>query len=474
MGSHGRGNGGVAPQTSVDGPSTLQLRIKSEPLSELSLSAISISQVSEEADATIQLRIRPEPQSGPQLSSVPQIPENVIENETNIGDDDKNVTSSTTPQFNLQDAIAKLVENSKFKPSDINTDPSVALKKLLDLKKPVKDAAVRSKNGKSRDPEQWEKLNLFLYILSSLDTVTPEFSNTLYLRSFLEILINPIYKFPREYSNISQALIDKIEGQNGFQRPPSPPTLTTNTESATVNSRKRRSPSNEAPASAKKSRNNSMSSSSNVVPPPSDHPVWGDNAIMRGLVWDGTNIKLNQEKIDIFKKKFDRFGHNDLTVGECWPRQIAALRDGAHGSSQGGISGTTENGAYSIIISKHYEGFDRDSGDTIQYSAPGAIDSTAKEPDSEKMGVKALERSIETRNPVRVLRNAGCEWKYGPAAGIRYDGLYRVIKGDVGTNAKGGKYWRFTLKRLDNQDPIRVHLPDQEMIGLFEKVKEGY
>ncbi|KAF7877509.1 hypothetical protein EAF04_001186 [Stromatinia cepivora] len=473
MGSLGRGNGGVASQTSVDGPSTLQLRIKSEPLSELSLSAISISQVAEEADPANQLRIKSEPQSNPELSSVSQNTENVIENETSIGDGDKNVILSTTPQFNLQDAIAKLVENSKFKPSDINTDPSVALKKLLNLKETAKTAAVRSKNGKSRDPEQWEKLNLFLYILSSLDTVTPEFSSTLYLRSFLEILINPIFKFPREYSNISQALIDKIESQNGFQRPPSP-TLTINTEPATVNSRKRRSPSNETPASAKKSRNNSMSSSSNAVPPPSDHPIWGDNGIMRGLEWDGTNIKFNQEKIGIFKKNFDRFGHNGLTIGDCWARQMAALRDGAHGCPQGGISGDLENGAYSIIISKHYGEFDLDFGDKICYSAPGAIDSTAKEPDSEKRGVKALKRSIETRNPVRVLRSAGCAWDSGPAAGIRYDGLYRVIKGDVETNGKGGKFWRFTLKRLDNQDPIRVNMPDEELRGLFEKVKEGY
>ncbi|CAD6448220.1 b77b7ef2-fbe0-409f-9868-34181a126fd5 [Sclerotinia trifoliorum] len=469
MSSHGRGNRGVASQTAVDGPSTL-LRIKSEPLSELSLSAISISQ---ESGPTIELPIKSEPQSGPQLSSIPQTPEDVTGIEPS-GDGDQNVILSTTPQLNLQDAISRLVENSKFKPSDINTDPSVALGKLLDLKTPIKLAAIHSKNGKSRDPEQWEKLNLFLYILSSLDTVTPEFSNTLNLRSVLEILINPIFNFPQEYSDISQALIVKIEGQNGFQAPPSPPVSKTNIESATSNSRKRRSPSSETPTSAKKSRNNSLSSSPNVVPPPSDHPIWGANGIMRGLVRDGTSIKLIEEKIHTFKKKFNRFGHNDLTVGDCWPKQIVALRDGAHGCPQGGISGTAETGAYSIIISKHYEGFDQDLGDTIYYSAPGAKDSIAKEPDSEKTGVKALKRSIETRNPVRVLRAAGCAWNYGPAAGIRYDGLYRVIKGDVGTNGKGGKFWRFTLRRLENQDPIKVHLPDRETIGLFERVKEGY
>lgn len=45
------------------------------------------------------------------------------------------------------------------------------------------------------------------------------------------------------------------------------------------------------------------------------------------------------------------FGHNGLAVGQWWPLRICALRDGAHGSSQGGIAGNSEVGAWSIVVS---------------------------------------------------------------------------------------------------------------------------
>ena len=45
------------------------------------------------------------------------------------------------------------------------------------------------------------------------------------------------------------------------------------------------------------------------------------------------------------------FGHNGLTVGQWWPYRICALRDGAHGATQGGIAGSVEIGAYSVVVS---------------------------------------------------------------------------------------------------------------------------
>lgn len=44
-------------------------------------------------------------------------------------------------------------------------------------------------------------------------------------------------------------------------------------------------------------------------------------------------------------------GHNGLEVGDWWPLRICALRDGAHGAMQAGIAGSSNDGAYSIVIS---------------------------------------------------------------------------------------------------------------------------
>ena len=44
-------------------------------------------------------------------------------------------------------------------------------------------------------------------------------------------------------------------------------------------------------------------------------------------------------------------GNNGLTVGDWWPLRICALRDGAHGAIQGGIAGSSQTGAYSVVVS---------------------------------------------------------------------------------------------------------------------------
>ncbi|TGO62908.1 hypothetical protein BCON_0016g00010 [Botryotinia convoluta] len=491
MDSLGIDSGGVA---SLGGSSALQLRVKKEPLPERPLSAI--SQASDHIDSTIESRIKSAPLSDPQLSSVPENTEVSIKKEPEIEDDDKNDVVSVEPQFDHKDAIKKLLDINMepgFNVSDINTEPTAAFKTLQEIKEAVKMAAVSSKNakdGKEPNVEQWRKVKIFLYIISRIDPVKPEFSKPLKLKEVLELFTNPVFKCPTEYSSIAKALIDKIEAQNGFEAPPPPPppvqaALTVDTQSANANKNKKRKSVGETPTSSKRSRDNvtseetstpRSSTSGTVAPvhlPPSNHLIWGDSGIMRGCL---LNLSIRKD----FKARDCKiYGHNGLTVGDCWARQIAALRDGAHGAPQAGIVGDVEKGAYSIIISKHYEGFDLDEGDTIEYSAPGAIDSTAKEPDSTKHGVIVLKRSIVTKNPVRVLRTAGCAWKNRPAMGIRYDGLYRVIEGKVGTNGKGGKYWRFTLKRLrrvdgSDQVPINISRPTKEEVGLFEKVKEGY
>ncbi|ESZ89451.1 hypothetical protein SBOR_10165 [Sclerotinia borealis F-4128] len=376
--------------------------------------------------------------------------------------------------FNLQEAVTKLID-SKYTPSDINTDLKSALQTLLGLKRAVTETAVQLKGGRKTDPEKWEKVKLFLYTLSFLTKVTPEFSKDLTLKSLLELFTNPEFKFPREYSNISQALINKIDAENGFNILPPSPTLTSNTESADKNGGKRKSITNETLISAKNSRENSISGSSN--PPaqaPPNHPIYGENGIMRGLLWDGTNAKLNPETREIHKKDFHDFGHNNLKVGDCWPLQLAALRDGGHGCSQGGISGDKERGAYSVLISKDYDGYDSDQGDTVLYSAPGAKDSTTEEPDSSNPRIQSMRQSIVTGKPVRVFRNASCTWKDRPAMGIRYDGIYTVIENNVQTNGKGGKFWRFKLERLPDQVPIRTDKPTRQEMAEFEKVKDGY
>lgn len=232
-------------------------------------------------------------------------------------------------------------------------------------------------------------------------------------------------------------------------------------------------------------------------PAPIDHPIYGLDGIMHHMMWrkairDGYP---NSYKIDpdYAKKPCTVFGHNGLAIGDCWPKMMCALRDGAHGTFpiqspgpqtlylftnefsgdwRSGIHGSPTFGAYSILITQTYEEFDDDTGNMIWYSQVHADGS--KKADLHKKGSKALLKSIETGKPVRVLRKQGGKWSGCPSMGARYDGIYRVVEHDEGSNDKGDKFARFKLVRLAGQDEIREERPTEKEKELFVKEKLGY
>lgn len=102
--------------------------------------------------------------------------------------------------------------------------------------------------------------------------------------------------------------------------------------------------------------------------PPENHPIYGRDGIMKGTIVNrgGRSISTKLCKTSpsapsetclltiIAPKYLTRntkvFGHNGLEVGTWWPRQICALRDGAHGSMNGGIHASKTQGAFSVVI----------------------------------------------------------------------------------------------------------------------------
>ncbi|KAI9660046.1 MAG: hypothetical protein M1821_001398 [Bathelium mastoideum] len=155
--------------------------------------------------------------------------------------------------------------------------------------------------------------------------------------------------------------------------------------------------------------------------------------------------KLNR---DYPRRKSDVFGHNDLIIGQWWPTQIATIRDGAHGSSQGGIYGDPKKGAWSIVVSHGYKD-DKDRGKEILYCGTDgdAGEATAR--------TQAMVASKEMGNPVRVLRsyNMPSASKYRPQCGFRYDGLYKVL--DYKILDKEKQIHQFRMKRCPDQIAIR-------------------
>ncbi|KAK3063654.1 hypothetical protein LTS18_013797 [Coniosporium uncinatum] len=171
------------------------------------------------------------------------------------------------------------------------------------------------------------------------------------------------------------------------------------------------------------------------------------------------------------KQDCNYFGNHLLVNGQWFPSQLCALRDGAHGSAQGGISGKKGVGAHSVVLAGgHYQ--DRDEGDNIWYCG---TDATTNYEVTEN--TKLLVANVGQQNkPVRVLRsqNLPATNVYKPERGYRYDGLYDVLDFNVLDERK--QIHLFHLRRQGGQAPIRYQglekRPTKEEIVAYDELRK--
>ncbi|KAF2215976.1 hypothetical protein CERZMDRAFT_35167 [Cercospora zeae-maydis SCOH1-5] len=143
-------------------------------------------------------------------------------------------------------------------------------------------------------------------------------------------------------------------------------------------------------------------------------------------------------------------GNGQLVNGQWWPTLLCALRDGAHGDSQSGISGETYVAAYSCFISggKNHLYDDKDMGDIVEYfgqdsATPGQV----------SRGTSLLQKNVSKKLPVRFIRSSKVNSIYAPTIGFRYDGLYDVVSSTLEDESK--QRYKFKLVRRSDQGPIR-------------------
>lgn len=212
-----------------------------------------------------------------------------------------------------------------------------------------------------------------------------------------------------------------------------------------------------------------------------------DPDIMRGILSkrnrlpSGGKSKSNAIRKDYTHRKSSTYwGPGDLVSGQWWPLLIAALRDGAHGDTQAGISGVKGQGATSVIMTgaHKYRGedgagineCDKDEGDTVRYR--GSDPKEGKDCMSDDTAL--LYDNVRLRKPVRLLRSHQLNNLYSPAKGFRYDGVYDVVNGSHLPSKS--HHHIFELRRQPNQDPIRYQgigkRPTPEDLEAYQRHKD--
>jgi hypothetical protein len=200
--------------------------------------------------------------------------------------------------------------------------------------------------------------------------------------------------------------------------------------------------------------------------------------ILRGItVVKGDNRGsdcLDPKYRNLHPTSFKVYGNNGLVLGQWWPTQLCTVRDGAHGSSQGGISGAENLGAFSIILSGGGGYHDVDEGDVIQYSGTDGKDGEIS------LVTQHMITSASLGNEIRVIRSAGLSKSniHRPECGFRYDGLYKIVPPFKVVDQAKQKHI-FTLHRCPGQEPIRcennlAQRPTKYQIEQFKASKEKF
>jgi hypothetical protein len=144
------------------------------------------------------------------------------------------------------------------------------------------------------------------------------------------------------------------------------------------------------------------------------------------------------------------FGNGSLVNGQWWPRQICAVRDGAHGAMIAGITGIKGEGAVSVVMSgAEYNEDDEDNGENVWYCGTASNDPTGP-----TEATNYLILSLENQRPVRLMRSSNIpNSPFKPSHGFRYDGLYDIVEKELISKVR--QHYRFRLVRQRDQPPIR-------------------
>ncbi|XP_065214162.1 uncharacterized protein LOC135841233 [Planococcus citri] len=156
-----------------------------------------------------------------------------------------------------------------------------------------------------------------------------------------------------------------------------------------------------------------------------------------------------------------------VSIGDKWNTRVECSHAGVHKPTVASIH-AGKDGAYSVAICGDYED-DQDNGYCFTYTASIGRDLSITQVNRKNVRTSpqcrnqstegastSLIRSIETRNPVRVIRGYKLDSPFAPETGYRYDGLY-TVENYWTCVGKSGYVYKFLLKRCYNQAPAPWH-----------------
>jgi len=221
---------------------------------------------------------------------------------------------------------------------DIPNNDASRIAYMNTQKHSIKNLSIRQKKDKEPLLNAINNLDMFLAWLATSLEMTPYIKEQTSIDSVLKIIVNPAFKYGATYVSQATALLEKWELEKYGKD-----LLVDEVEEETADIQVAPTVS----AASSTTTNTSEPATASIRAPPRDHPIFGLNGIMHGVVVVKTP-KTTTYRIDTRYRAQNAkvFGHNNIAPGTWYPMQIVALFNGAHGSRMGGIAGSEEGGAY--------------------------------------------------------------------------------------------------------------------------------
>lgn len=309
--------------------------------------------------------------------------------------------------------------------------------------------------------------------------IDTKFAQNLNIKSILQVIMRPTGPFSLSSQTKAAYIYGRFDAQQWGQLSAVTPDQTSATSDPTANNKRDSSPAPASATPAKKAKKDEVRKKNY----PNNHILFGEDGPYPGCATayhpSTTNVTIRCRK-DVERKSPAVRGHNGFTVGDWFPSQMSTVARGAHGATQGGIFGTANDGAFSIISTKTYAGADKGNLLEFDYCAPNSIENADATQLTGSAGLDAMRTSRREGHEIRVFRGVGA-CAGAPSAGIRYDGLYKIVKEASENNTGGGVMIKFGMKRVEEQaeiDQSRPSVEERGLIGrterLFEKIKRFY
>ena len=145
------------------------------------------------------------------------------------------------------------------------------------------------------------------------------------VKGILIMFATPANNFISPVPEIAEDLKVRFEGQN-WGVPRQDPAVPTSHKSNSTAVQKSRA---QSIGDDEDTEGNSATQKGIWTEAPPNHSIFGINGCMHHIALTDTN----HYEICCQKGNAAVFGHNGFRVGQCWARQVAAVRDGVHGTS---------------------------------------------------------------------------------------------------------------------------------------------